>query len=204
MGTSVLKFVERVRELRFLGIDPATVTGFVALDFEGNVLHAVRVGKAVKGGMTIPQLIELENEIYRLLRLGDEVVKEDAAPGTQKALTTGKVHGGLETMIYRRGLIPNIVAPAAVKKFVGVSNWVGEKGSKMLLKDKEKKAAMAVAVREHYGFMHKSHDIVDAYVMAQIARALYNMREGLPLDGMRPYQLEVVRGILEKREAAEA
>lgn len=189
---------------RFVGIDPASTTGFVALDMTGNVLVATSIrgkGKKAKGGITTEQLVSLENQIYRLLQTGDEVVKEDAAPGTQRGITTGKIHGGIETIIHRKGLIPNIVSPNAVKKYVGVSNWVGPAGSKRLLKDKEKKEAMKQAVLEHFNWTHRSHDVVDAYVMAQIALQLYRYRESIPLLELQPYQVEVIESILQKREA---
>jgi len=190
--------------LRFLGIDPATTTGIVALDEHGEVILAESIrgkGKVVKGGLTTEQLVSLENQLYKLLQPGDEIVKEDAAPGTQKGITTGKIHGGIETMIYRRGLVPNLVAPDAVKKFVGVTGFKGPIGKKVRLKDKEKKAAMKQAVLEHFNWTHDSHDVVDAYVMAQIALHLYRCREFIPLLELQPYQVEVIESILAKREA---
>lgn len=189
--------------MRFVGIDPATVTGIVVLDENAQVLIGKAIkgkGKARKGGITTEQLVSLENQIYRLLQEGDEVVKEDAAPGTQKGITTGKIHGGIETMIYRKGLVPNIVAPNAVKKFVGVTGFKQGLGKKVRMDRKEAKAAMKEAVYEHFGFTHNSDDVVDAYVMAQIAYNVYRCREFVPLMQLQSYQVEVIESILEKRE----
>lgn len=190
--------------VRFVGIDPATTTGFVALDEHGEVLIACSIrgkGKTVKGGITTEQLVSLENQLFALLQPGDEVVKEDAAPGTQRGITTGKIHGGIETMIYRKGLVPNIVAPNAVKKFVGVTGFKQGFGKKVRMDQKETKAAMAEAVLQHFGFTHDSHDAVDAYVMAQIALNLYRYREFIPIMSLPSYQVEVIESILGKREA---
>lgn len=198
---------ERVRDLRFIGIDPATRTGFVALNERGDPvveLDLKGTGRAEKGGITIEQLVSLENQLYKLLQPGDEIVIEQAAAGTQKGITTGMIHGGLRSMIHRKGLAYNEVNPLSTKKYVGVTGWTGEAGSKRRLKDKEKKEAVAAAVFEHFGYTHKSDNVVDAYIIARIAWNLYKCRELLPEVDRKPYQHEVVRGILDKREALEA
>jgi crossover junction endodeoxyribonuclease RuvC len=191
-------------EVRFVGLDPATTTGFVALDEQGKVLIAESIkgkGTKVKGGITTEQLVSLENQIYRLLQTGDEIAMEDTAFGTQNGITTGMIHGGIRSMIYRKKLVPNMVNPTATKKYVNVTGWKGENGKKVRLTAKEKKDAVKTAVYEHFGFEHKSHDVIDAYVMAQIALNLYKCREFIPLLEMQPYQVEVIESILQKREA---
>lgn len=189
--------------MRFVGIDPATKTGFVALDEQGEVLVAKSIrgkGKPRKGGLTIEQLVSLENQIYKLLQKGDEIVKEDAAPGTQRGITTGMIHGGIRSMIERKGLVPNLIMPNTVKKFVGVTGWKGATGSKTRMSQKESKEAMKQAVLDHFNWTHKSHDVIDAYVIAQISLHLYRCREFIPIMEMQPYQVEVIESILEKRE----
>lgn len=180
--------------MRLVGIDPATKTGFVALDLHGNVL----VEKELKGEskFDIERLVELEDEVYRHLRKEDEIVIEGTPFDTQKAITAGMIHGGLRTMIVRKSLSFNEAAPNAVKKFVGVTGWVGEPGSKRRLKDKEKKEAMKAACLEHFGYTHKSDNVVDAYVIARIALNLYRCREFMPMIDVQPYQLEVINSIL--------
>jgi crossover junction endodeoxyribonuclease RuvC len=184
---------------RFIGLDPASTTGFVALDEHGNVLEARSIrgeGKTVKGGITTEQLVSLENQVYRLLQPGDEIAIEGPPFATQRAFTAGMLHGGIRSMIERKKLAFNVIAPGTVKKYVGVTGWVGEKGSKRQLKDKEKKDAMKAAVWEHFGWTHKSHDVVDAYVIARIALNVYRYRELMvPLD-VQDYQEQVVRDIL--------
>jgi crossover junction endodeoxyribonuclease RuvC len=131
-----------------------------------------------------------------LLQPGDEIVVESHAFGTQNGVSTGMIHGGIRTMIARKGLAFNLVNPTNTKKFVAVTGWTGEKGNKRRLKDKEKKGAMKTAVWEHFGWTHKSHDVVDAYVIARIALNVYRYRELLvPLD-VQDYQEQVVRDIL--------
>ncbi|WP_138751766.1 hypothetical protein [Paenibacillus sinopodophylli] len=189
--------------MRFVGVDPATKTGFVALDERGEVLVEVELkgtGKVEKGGISISQLVSLEDQLYTLLLPGDEVVIEDAAPGTQRGITTGMIHGGLRSMVHRRKLRFNKLMPASVKKYVGVTGWKGEAGNKERMSGKEGKDAVAKAVVEHFGYTHKNDNIVDAYIMARIAMNLYHMRELNPPVDTYPYQIEVVNSILAKTE----
>ncbi len=190
--------------MRFVGIDPATKTGIVALDEHGNVLLEQELkgeGRAEKGGITIVQLISLENQLYKLLQPKDEIVIEQPAFGTQSGVSTGMIHGGLRTMIHRKGLAFNEVNPMSTKKYVGVTDWTGEVGSKRRLKDKEKKEAVGAGVVAPFGYTHKSHNVVDAYIIARIALNVYLYRELMPMIDTKPYQVEVVKGILGEKGA---
>ncbi|WP_256846862.1 hypothetical protein [Paenibacillus sp. Pae108] len=168
------------------------------MDEYGNILEAKDLTGKSKDD--IEKLIELENEVYRHLRKEDEIVIEAPPFDTQRAITAGMIHGGIRTMVYRKGLRFNEAAPNAVKKYVAVTGWVGEPGSKRRLKDKEKKAAVKAAVLEHFGFEHKSDNVVDAYIIARIALNLYRCREFMPLLDTLPYQLEVVQDILNSKK----
>lgn len=186
---------------RFVGIDPATHTGVVILDAVGTpILETVLVGKgrAAPGGITQEQRVSLENQLYRILQPGDEIMKEGIGYATERVVTTAKIHGGLESMITRKGLTFDEVAPDAVKKFVGVTNWIGEKGSKERLKGKSKKEAMAAAALEHFGYSNPQHDVVDAYIIAKIGEAVYKARNGGDMDDYRLlYQREVIWSIID-------
>lgn len=187
---------------RFVGIDPATKTGFVALDENGNVLVAVElkgVGEKGKGNeITIPQLVSLENQLFKLLQAGDEIVIEQAAPGTQKGITTGAIHGGIRSMVIRKGLVYNEINPTQTKKYVGETGWTGEAGKKRRWEGSEKKKAMAAAVLYHFGYEHASDNVVDAYIMARAALNLFRIRELMSPKDTMPYQLEVIQAILDK------
>ncbi|MCA0754861.1 hypothetical protein KP806_07350 [Paenibacillus sp. N4] len=189
--------------MRFIGIDPATKTGFVALDVNGEVLVAAELkgaGKSEKGGISIPTLVDLENQLYKLLQPFDEIMIEQAAAGTQKGITTGMIHGGLRSMICRRGLNYNEINPLHTKKYVGVTGWKGEVGSKVRQKDKEKKAAVKAAALELFDYTHKSDNVIDAYIIARAALNLYLLREYKPLLDHLPQQQEVLQAILAKTE----
>lgn len=187
--------------MRFVGVDPATKTGIVILDEEGNVILEKELkgaGKTEKGGISIEQLVDLENQLFNTIQTGDEIMIEQAAAGTQRGITTGMIHGGLRSMIQRKGLKFNEINPLQTKKYVGVTGWKGEAGSKERLKDKEKKAAVKAAVLELYGYTHKSDNVIDAYIIARAAFNLYMLREYKPLIDNSLQQLEVLQAILEK------
>lgn len=176
--------------MRFIGIDPATHTGFVALDEDGNVLVEVELvghGRKEKGGITTEQLVSLENQLYTLLQPGDIIAIEQPAVGTQMGVTTGMIHGGLRSMIYRKSMRYDDVNPQRTKKFVDQNRRVPPK---------EKKAIIAEAVWEHYGYRHNSDNVTDAYIIARIAQALHQVRNGHPLESFAPYQQDVIKAIL--------
>lgn len=176
--------------MRFVGIDPATKTGFVALDVDGMVLEERELqgeGRKEKGGITPEQLVSLENQLYTLLQPGDIIAIEQPAVGTQTAVTAGMIHGGLRTMIYRKSLKYDDVNPMRTKKFVGEGRRIPSN---------EKKAVIAAAVWEHYGYRHSSDNVTDAYIIARIAQALHQVKNGKNLQLFTPYQQDVIKAIL--------
>lgn len=175
---------------RFVGIDPATTTGFVALDEEGNVLVATDVrgeGKRIPGGISTGMLVSLENKVYSLLRPGDIIAIEEPAVHTQMAVTAGMIHGGLRSMIYRKELEFIDVNPQRTKGFVNRNQRV---------EYSEKKEHVAAGVLEHYGFEHSSDNVADAYIIARIAEAVYRVKNGGSLDLYTSYQQRIIQAIL--------
>ena len=179
--------------MRYVGIDPSTKTGLVALDEDGNVLKQ----KELKGiGKEDPKrIVTLAAEIMDYIQPNDYINIESPGFDTQRAVQAGWIHGTIRNELFKRGFSYTEVAPNAVKKFVNVTGWTGEKGSKKRLKGKEKKAAIADAVLKHYGFSHPSDNVVDAYIMAQIAKALKEYTDGKALL-LPQYQIEVIGTIL--------
>lgn len=179
---------------RFIGIDPSTKTGFVALNENGEVLRA----KELTGvGKQDPyRMATMIDEIMDHLQKEDVIVVEGFGFNSQQAIQLGGIGWGIRMALLRRNFPYYEVAPNAVKKFVNVTGWTGEKGSKQRLTGKEKKKAMMDAVEEHFGFKHKSDNVVDAYIMAQIAKELWMEKQALRF--LPKYQSEVVKQILTK------
>ncbi|MEJ9151040.1 hypothetical protein [Bacillus smithii] len=181
--------------MRFVGIDPSTKTGFVALDQNGQVLRSKELTGV--GSEDPKRMVTLIQDIMAHVKSGDIICIEGFPFDTQRAMFAGGLHHGIRNELYKHGLSYYEVAPNAVKKFVNVTGWIGEKGNKRRLKGKEKKNAVKDAVYEHYGFEHKSDNIVDAYIMAQIAMGIWKIQNGTDIHYLKPYQSQVIQRILQ-------
>ena len=179
--------------MRFIGIDPSTKTGFVALDEQGQVLKA----KELTGvGSEDPfRMITMIDDIAAHIQKEDIIVIEGFGFATQQGIQLGGIGWGVRMSLTRRGHKYHEVAPNAVKKFVGVTGWTGEVGNKKRLTGPQKKKVVMKAVQNHYGFMHKSDNVVDAYILAQIARLIYQF-DRAEFIGCPTYQAEVIETIL--------
>jgi crossover junction endodeoxyribonuclease RuvC len=97
------------------------------------------------------------------------------------------IHGGLRSMIYRKGLDFIDVNPQRTKKFVNVGR----------VPSNEKKKVMADAAKEHFKYKHPSDNVTDAYIIARIAQAVYRVRQKpSELAAYRTYQAEVISAII--------
>ncbi|MCM3598986.1 hypothetical protein M4D55_24935 [Metabacillus idriensis] len=184
--------------MRFIGIDPSTKTGFVALDEQEIVLREKELTGV--GSVDPKRMTTLIDEVVSHLRPNDVICIEGFPYSTQKAMFAGGLHHGIRNELYKRGLTYYEVAPNAVKKFVGVTGWTGEKGNKTRLTGPQKKRVVMKAVYELFGYEHKSDNVVDAYILAKIAAALWIVKEGIssPInEGYLPsYQAEVLQKII--------
>lgn len=177
--------------MRFVGIDPSTKTGFVALDEQSYVLRQKELTGV--GDVDPYRMRTLIHEVKDHVRPDDFVCIEGFGFASQQAVQNGGIGWGMRMMLDARKIVYYEPAPNQVKKFVGAAG--GKRGST----DKEKKAAMATAVKEHFGYEHTSHNVVDAYVLAQIARHLY-LCQSTNNPGIPKYQAEVLHSILHPPE----
>lgn len=187
--------------MRFIGIDPSTKTGFVALDANGEVLKE----KELKGiGSADPKrMVTLVDEIIAHLKPDDFICIEgfsfnSTGQGVDFQYGLG---WNIRNSLFRRGFNYIEVAPNAVKKYVNVTGWVGEPGNKRRLKGPEKKKAVMAAVKEHFGYQHSSDNVVDAYILAKIASGCFLASETGSLSSVyTSYQAEVIEQILNPAE----
>ena len=181
--------------MRFVGIDPSTKTGFVALDEDGNVLKQKELVGI--GDVDPKRMCTAHDEVMAHLKNDDVILIEGfsfSSTGRGVDFQYGLGHSIRNTLWRKQRRFYN-VAPNAVKKFVGVTGFKGEAGSKKRLKGKEVKQAVADGVMKHFGFTHPSDNVVDAYIMAQIAKALKQYTDGKVLL-LPQYQIEVIGTIL--------
>ncbi|WP_456273606.1 hypothetical protein [Bacillus sp. AK031] len=161
--------------MRFVGIDPASKTGFVALDDSGIVVREKELSGI--GDKDPKRMVTLIHEITAHLQPGDFICIEGFPFSTQKAMFAGGLHHGIRNELYKRRLPYYEIAPNAVKKYVGVTGWTGEKGNKKRLTGPEKKKAVMKAVLNDYGYQHKSDNVVDAFILSQIAFDIFVIEE---------------------------
>lgn len=178
---------------RFIGIDPSTKTGFVALDESGQIVRAKELTGV--GSEDPRRMITLIDEIMTHVKPGDLICIEGFPFNTQRAMFAGGLHHGIRNELFKRKVPYYEVAPNAVKKFVNVTGWIGEKGSKERLTGPQKKKAVMKAAYEHYGFENKSDNIVDAFILAQISMKIHWWSE--VSRAIPKYQFEVIQSILQ-------
>lgn len=184
--------------MRFVGIDPSTKTGFVVLDEDGEVVREKEitgVGKVDPKRMRT-MIVDLMTHIQK----DDVIAIEGFGFASQQAVQNGGIGWGIRMALDARKLSYIEVAPNALKKYVGVTGWTGEAGNKKRLTGPEKKKAVKEAVVSHYSYKHKSDNVIDAYVLAQIAKDAWTINNGImcPLNeghGIK-YQNEVLDTIL--------
>lgn len=179
--------------MRFIGIDPSTKTGFVALDESGQVLRAKELTGT--GTKDPARMITLIDEVIDHIQKNDIIVIEGFGFATQQGIQLGGIGWGIRMALTRRGFKYYEVAPNAVKKFVSVTGWTGEVGHKKRLTGPQKKKAVMDAVKGHYGYSHKSDNVVDAFILAQISRTIYQFNRS-DFIGCPTYQAEVIQTIL--------
>ena len=181
-----------------MGIDPSSKTGFVALDEAGYVIKEKELTGI--GDHDPKRMITLIDEVVAHLKPNDFICIEGFPFDTQKAMFAGGIHHGIRNELYKRKLTYYEAAPNAVKKFVDVTGWIGEPGSKVRLKGPAKKKAVKKAVFEHFGYKHSSDNVVDAYILARIAHLLWTVESGVQCSEnegyLIRYQAEVINTIL--------
>jgi crossover junction endodeoxyribonuclease RuvC len=166
--------------MRFIGIDPSTKTGFVAIDELGQVVRAKELTGI--GDVDPKRMITLIDEIMAHIQPNDFIVIEGFSYGSQGqgvAFQYGLGHG-IRMALHRRGFTYIEVSPNAVKKFAtGKGNT--------------KKDEMVLPIFKLWGFEHSSDNLRDAFVLARIALALNGY------DCLYKYQTEVITSILEPK-----
>ena len=181
--------------MRFIGIDPSTKTGFVALDEHGQILREKEI---IGIGTVDPKRMRtMIIDVMDHIRKDDIIAIEGFGFASQQAVQNGGIGWGIRMALDARKINYIEVAPNALKKYVGVTGWTGETGNKKRLSGPEKKRAVKKAVKEHFNYSHKSDNVIDAYVLAQIALSHFIVQETDSIQLMN-YQAQVIDTILKK------
>lgn len=152
--------------MKAMGIDPSTRTGLVRLDVEPDRFNNCSLVSSM--------VVEFPHEkgIHRLRLIADAVQEKLEAWQPDVVVIEGYGFANKFTLslmveigclirmkLYERGTPWYIAPPSVLKKYA-----TGHGNSK--------KSQVAAAVRERWGFDSPSNDVVDAYVLAQIALEL--------------------------------
>ncbi|MDK8641317.1 hypothetical protein [Niallia taxi] len=179
--------------MRFVGIDPSTKTGFVVINENGQVMRE----KEITGIGTIDpkRMRTMIVDLMAHIQKDDVIAIEGFGFASQQAVQNGGIGWGIRMALDARKLSYIEVAPNALKKYVGVTGWTGEAGSKKRLTGPQKKKAVKNAVIEHFNYTHKSDNVIDAYVLAQIALSHFVAQE-TDSNQLMNYQAQVIETIL--------
>jgi len=166
--------------VRFIGLDPSTKTGFVALNEYGQVLKAKELTGV--GSEDPVRMITMIDEIAAHIQKEDIIVIEGFGFATQQGIQLGGIGWGIRMALARRGFKYIEVSPSQVKKFAtGKGNT--------------KKEDMILPLFKHWGFENSSDNVRDAYILAQIAKGLKTFDTKILTNEFTNYQLEVLAAI---------
>lgn len=199
---------------RYIGLDPATKTGFVALDESGNVLLAKEIS-GVSGGSSERRIRTLHDEVYRHLKAGDRIAVEWFALDAQDTNKTSSGANWAARMAADRVADGEIISPLPgdVKAWVGVDAWEGTPkrkgvGGRTRKDSKTVKKEIMAAVEVLYGFVPQTDNIADAFVIAKIGLAVERYKHGFTIGLLgTPEQMEIIQRLAypeeHKRKKAE-
>lgn len=163
----------------YVGLDvSATSTGIVVLS--GNPAASVLLAETVTvPGRGIERAAGVADVVFDLVdRRGAKAAVEGYAHGGPGLAVLVEVGALVRDRLRAAGVPWDDVAPSRLKKFV-LGSGKGDKGQ------------VRLAAFKRWGFEHDSDDVVDAYVLARIARAL----DGLDSGSLGKAQAEVVESI---------
>lgn len=161
---------------RYVGVDPSTKTGTVILDAQGNVLKKIEIEGV---GEDPGRINDVVVRTLRLIERTDCVAIENFSHGSTGAYVGQQYAIGwaIRIGLYVRKQSYIEVAPNSLKKF---ATGVGRGGKEDLI----------LPIYKRWGFEDPSDNVRDAFVLAQIVRAIHE-----PVQLIKPQQ-EVIHNLL--------
>jgi crossover junction endodeoxyribonuclease RuvC len=160
--------------MRYVGIDPSTKTGLVVLNGEKEWTSEI----TTKVKSDPERFINITEQILDNLTDGDIICIEGFSYGSKgKGVSTQYGIGWLiRAELIRNGYTYIEVPPTSVKKFAtGKGNT--------------KKDEMVLPIYKKWGFEHASDNVRDAFVLAQIAKGIYDS------SNLTEYQKEALKKV---------
>lgn len=174
---------------RYVGIDLSSKTGFVIQDAQGKIIFEDDI--VFEYTKDPERMIFICDEILKHLNLETDIICIENFSYNSKG-ASGSYQYGIGFIVrenlVRHGFSYYDIAPTAVKKFATNHGQA-------------KKELMIKPVEKRWGFYHPSDNIIDAFVLSEIAKAI-DMGKEYP--GLKQHEKEVVRkvknGIMNKEE----
>lgn len=164
--------------MRYVGLDLSTKTGVVILSEDGTPLLTEEISRKIE---TPEDMFILVSEIMKRVSENDVVVLEGFGFASKTGFLLGGIGWAIRMRLWEQENETYIVAPTSLKKFAtGAGNA-----------DKRK---LAVEVNKRWDFYDDSDNVTDAYVLAQIGRAVKG--EFKPLA----FQKDVLKKVKEMME----
>jgi crossover junction endodeoxyribonuclease RuvC len=160
--------------MRYVGIDPSTKTGIVVMDETREWTKEI----TSKIKRDPERFIDLTTQILDWLSEGDRICIEGFSYGSKgKGVSTQYGIGWLiRAELIRNGYTYIDVPPTSVKKFAtGKGNT--------------KKDEMVLPIYKKWGFEHASDNVRDAFVLAQMAKGIYDS------SNLTEYQKEALKKV---------
>lgn len=170
--------------MKFVGIDPSTKTGFVALNEDASILAAEEI--TARTTKDPERMIEIIDKVMNHIEPDDVVCIEGFAYGA-KGNAVGILYGigwGIRMAFFYKGIPYIEVTPGQLKKYAS------SKGT-------TKKDELAVCIFERWGFKHSSDNVRDAFVLAQIAHKLYKTKINQAAK-VTKFQAEIIQQLLKQ------
>lgn len=175
--------------MRYVGLDPSTKTGFVALDEHGTILIAKEItGIGSQDPMRMATMID---DLMAHLQKDDIICIEGFGFASQQAIQLGGIGWGIRMAMCRRGFKWYEVAPMALKKFCGATGNKGPDGKAI----KADKIEVAKQVLKRWNFESGSDNITDAFILAKLGEAISHYIQDIEFTYPQ-FQEEVVHTIL--------
>jgi crossover junction endodeoxyribonuclease RuvC len=162
--------------MRYVGIDPSTKTGLTIIDKQGNIINTQDVTTKVKED---PQRFsDIAEKIMDELEPNDIITIEGFSYGSKGKGVSFQYGLGwiIRHMLIERGHKYTEVPPTSVKKFATGKGNI-------------KKDEMVLPIFKKWGFEHSSDNVRDAFVLAQMAKGIYDS------SNLTEYQKEALKKV---------
>jgi len=161
----------------YLGVDPSlTGCAVAAIDSKGTFIESQRFNNKLRG---VERLIFIREKVYQFIcaynvqLIGIEGYARGARNRQEEA---GELGGLLRIIFYERNIPWIDIAPSQLKKFA-----TG--------KGDTQKDHVLLAIYKKWGIEFQTNDEADAFVAAQVARAMNLLKH----DDLQKYEIEVLK-----------